>query len=235
MYALIVVVIYKLVRCVDIEKLQKMEKEFDKFPKVKLERLNINRSHIKNIIMHKIHILKSKYQYHNLMEKLTTHAKFVAPSHDLNILVDFLRDNVNNVTALEKMQKYIKDLNSYDFEKKFLSNTVIAKDDIKQVLNSIINNKNNDKSEKIMKKLKVLIYVHNDDNIMPLRQLYNDIKNREIRLKDLSSKLRELSDMSQSKFEEKYTDAINFSQNSIVRAIQYKINKIKRLRSLSSR
>jgi hypothetical protein len=131
------------------------------------------------------------------------------------------------------MQKYIKDLKSSDFEKKFLSNTVIGRDDVKYALNSRINGKTDDRSEKIMSKLKALVYVHNGDNIMPIRRLYKAIRDRDVKLSELSAKLKEISDMSHSKFEDKFTDAINFSQNGIVNALEHKINKIRRIRSAS--
>lgn len=230
MYALLAIIVQKVMKCDDIDKLEKMSKQIDDVPKLKLERLNIKKALLLEIISTRVTSLKNKRQYHNLMEKLTTHAKFVATSHDLNVLVDFLRDNASDVSALKKMTKYIKDLKPSEFEKKFVENVAISRDDIRYVINSRITGKDDTKSDKLMKKLKALVYVHNGDNIKQVRQLFKDIKDRDVKTSTLSAKLKEVNDMPLAKFNDKLADAINFSQTGIVKAIEQKIAKIERLR-----
>jgi len=230
MYALLAIIIQKVMKCDDINKLEKMSKQIDEVPKRKLERLNIKKALLLEIISSRVTSLKNRRQYHNLMKKVTTHAKFLGASHDLNVLVDFLRDNASDVNALKKMTKYIKDLKPSEFEKKFVENVAISRDDIRYVINSRISGKDDTKSDKLMKKLKALVYVHNGDNIKQVRQLFRDIKDRDVKISTLSAKLKEINDMPLAKFNDRLTDAINFSQTGIVKAIEQKIAKIERLR-----
>lgn len=235
LYALVVLMVHKISKCEDVDKLNKMSKVIDHVTKNKLEHLGVKKSDLMDIISKRVEHLNNKRQYHNLMTKLTTHAKFVSSSHDLTVLVDFLRDNANDVDALKKMSKYINDLKTSDFEKKFVNGVAITKDDLKYVLNSRINQKEDSKSENLMKKLKALVHMHSDTNIKVIRHLYRELKDRDVKLSTLSANVKDIDGMTNSKFEDKFTDAINFDQSAIVKAINHKVARIEKLRSVSSK
>jgi hypothetical protein len=234
-YALMAIIVYKAVKCDSIDKLNKMSKVLDNISKNKLERLGVKKTLILEVISKRIEHIKNKRQYHKLMEKITTHTKFVNKSHDLAVLVDFLRENSNDLNALKKMSKYISDLRAFEFEKKFLSNVIMTKDDIKYLINSRINNKDDKKSDDLMKKLKALVYSHNGNDIKEIRKLYRNLKNRDFKSSRLSSELKDIDNLSTSRFEDKFTDSINFNQKELIKAMEHKIHRIQRLRNHSKK
>jgi len=233
LYALIAIVLHKISKCKEIETIEEMMKRVDRVPKVKFEHLHVKKDLLLEVATKRIEHLKEKRHYHRVMEKITTHAKFVAQSHDLNVLVNFLRDHANNVDELKKMNKYLKDLKHNEFDKKFLVNVSVSKDDIKYVINSRITQRDDNRSELLMKKLKALVHMYEGKNINEIRHLYKQLKDRDVKVSKLSSILKDIDNMSSGKFESTFTNAINFSHQGVLKALQSKIEKLENLRKHS--
>jgi len=229
-YSLIVIIVQKIIRANNINNLENMIKAINRVPTAKLEKIHIKKSQLIDIARHRIEHLKQNRAYHRLMQKLTTHAKFVSESHDLNVLVDFLRDHANNVRELQRMHNYVKELKTDEFQKKFLDNISISKDDIKYIINSRITQREDSKSEFLMKKLKVLVHMYKGTRINNIRLLFRQLKDRDVKLSKLSSILKDIDIMPSSIFENNLTNSINFSQRSLLFAIAHKINRLKKLR-----